>query len=82
MLPPSIPIGLPSQLLQRRPDVLAADLSFLEAPTITGEVYGGQQNAAPLRAIETLNRAIRNLGGGQLDEPLALGVATSTLPSV
>ena len=61
-----------------RPDVLASDLTFLESPIVTSEVYDRGQNRVPLRALETLNRAIRGLSSGGFDNPIDLDASRNT----
>jgi multidrug efflux system outer membrane protein len=62
-LPPEIPVGLPSELLRRRPDVLAAEQSLVAANANVGLTTFLGRSSPELSEFTAGNGNILNLGG-------------------
>lgn len=87
---PVIPVGIPSQLLERRPDIAAAERTMAEAnaligvgkaayyPTISLSAIGGTQ-ASALSKIFTWPARFWSLGGSVSETLLDFGARRATL---
>jgi NodT family efflux transporter outer membrane factor (OMF) lipoprotein len=88
--PPTVPIGIPSQLLERRPDIAAAERTMAEAnaligvgkaayyPTISLSAVGGTQ-ASSLSSIFTWPARFWSLGGSVSETLLDFGARHATV---
>jgi NodT family efflux transporter outer membrane factor (OMF) lipoprotein len=88
--PPEVPIGIPSQLLERRPDIAAAERTMAEAnaligigkaayyPTISLTASGGTQSSE-LSRLFTWPAHFWSLGGSVSETVLDFGARKSTV---
>lgn len=90
MKPPAVPIGVPSQLLERRPDIAAAERTMAEAnaligvgraayfPTVSLSASGGTQTST-IGSLLTWPARFWSLGGSVSETLLDFGARRATV---